>query len=63
MDAEELITTEEAARHLGLKPSTLLNWRSDNRGPAFFKIGRLVYYRRSDLEAWVSTQRRVPVAA
>ncbi len=60
--AEDLIDTEEAARFLRLRPATLFNWRYEKRGPAFFKIGRRVYYCVEDLTAWREKQRREPAA-
>jgi hypothetical protein len=62
-DNEELVANEVAAPLLGLSPLTLTDWRHHKRGPAFFKVGRLVYYRRADLWAWLQAQRREPVAA
>ena len=53
-----LLTTEEAADYLKLKPNTLERWRSQypNRLP-FVKIGRTVKYRLEDLQAYISDNR------
>ena len=50
-----LLTTEEAAEYLKLKPNTLERWRSQypSRLP-FVKIGRTVKYRLEDLQAYIS---------
>jgi predicted DNA-binding transcriptional regulator AlpA len=63
IEPEELITSEKAAKALGVKPQTLANWRSEKQGPRYVKVGRLVYYRRSDICAWLATQIRDPRAA
>ncbi len=52
-----------AARYLGgeekpLSVRTLQRQRSDGTGPAYIKVGRLVRYRKSDLDAWIEAQRR-----
>ena len=48
----------EAAAFLGLKSvGTLANWRGQNRGPAYIRIGSNIRYLRSDLEAWITAQR------
>ncbi len=60
---EDLIASPVAAKLLGVAPATLTDWRHDDRGPAFVKVGRLVYYRRADLWTWLQGQRREPVAA
>lgn len=52
-----LITSNEAAAYLGLKPGTLEVWRCTKRHQIpFFKIGRLVKYRKSDLDAWLDSR-------
>ncbi len=51
----DLLTTTEAATLLELHPVTLKQYRVDNTGPAYQKIGRKVRYRRADLEAWITT--------
>ena len=50
----ELICETEVARDLHLRPGTLCAWRIRNRGPCWIKIGKKVFYRRSDIASWVS---------
>jgi hypothetical protein len=57
---EEFVSSEIAARVLGLAPVTLQTWRCRKCGPAFYKIGRLAYYRGADLVAWLAKQRQEP---
>ncbi|MBF0182275.1 MAG: helix-turn-helix domain-containing protein [Magnetococcales bacterium] len=47
----------EAAAFLGLSCSTLEKWRCTGFGPAFHKLGRVVVYDQSELEAFVSVCR------
>jgi excisionase family DNA binding protein len=54
MSDVELMDERQAALILGLSPSTLEKLRRRNRGPKAVKIGRLVRYRRADLEAWTA---------
>ena len=57
----DLITTVEAAQFFRHRNrSTLDHWRSTGTGPAYYKVGRLVFYRRSDLSAYVESRRREP---
>jgi excisionase family DNA binding protein len=53
-----LLTTKEAAKYLGLSVSTLNKLRLTGEGPAYFKLGRSVRYRLSDLDIWVEKRRR-----
>ncbi|MGN6219521.1 MAG: helix-turn-helix transcriptional regulator [Microbacterium sp.] len=51
-----LLSPREAAELIGLAPSTLANWRSSERpgAPTYVKLGRLVKYRRADVEDWIA---------
>ena len=47
----ELLTNEQAAAYLGISPGTLEIWRCTKRYHLpFIKVGRLVRYRKSELE-------------
>jgi excisionase family DNA binding protein len=49
-----LLTRDEAAAYLGLQPQTLALWASVGRYDLpFIKVGRLVKYRKSDLDAYL----------
>jgi predicted DNA-binding transcriptional regulator AlpA len=63
VEPEELVSCEKTAKALGVKAQTLANWRSEKQGPRYVKVGRLVYYRRSDICAWLASQIRDPKAA
>jgi len=57
MTSATLLTPAQAAKMLGLPEGTLAQWRSQRRGPAFVKLeGRLVRYRPTDLEEYVSSR-------
>lgn len=50
-----LMTTEQAAAYLAIKPATLQVWRSTNRRKlAYIKIGGQVRYRREDLDRFIT---------
>ncbi|WP_205521392.1 helix-turn-helix domain-containing protein [Phaeobacter sp. LSS9] len=61
----EWLNTGHVARLLKISPSSLEKARSLGRGPyaalPYHKIGRLVRYRRTDIESFLSTQRIVGV--
>lgn len=48
--------TSEAAEYLGIKPNTLDIWRSKNRGPKFYRVGKNIIYLREDLDAYLSSR-------
>lgn len=50
---KRIMTTEQAARYLSCDAGWLEILRHKGGGPKFSKLGRLVRYRRDDLDAWV----------
>lgn len=38
----------------------LAQWRHKNMGPAFYRLGRKIIYRGSDLNAWAEASRVDP---
>ena len=53
-----VVPASDAARLLGLSPSTLAKLRLTGNGPIFCKLGRRVVYRMEDLAAWLVEHRR-----
>lgn len=55
----ELLDEKQAAKHLTVSPGTLSVWRSTGRyALPFVKVGRMVRYKRSDLDAWLEARSR-----
>lgn len=53
-----LWTAEEAAKFLGVSPTSLATWRSTGQhGIPYIKIGGSVRYLKDDLMKWVDKQR------
>ena len=52
-----LLTREQAAEYLGVKPQTLAAWASGKRyGLPMIRVGRSIRYRVSALEKWLSAR-------
>ena len=51
------LNTYEAGRWLGLSEKTLARYRVRGEGPAFYRFGTRIRYRRADLEAWAELHR------
>jgi hypothetical protein len=47
-----LLTTDEAERHLELKPGTLARLRKRQEGPPFIRYGRAIRYATHHLDAY-----------
>lgn len=54
--SEPLLNEQTTAEFLGVTLASLRKWRWEKRGPAFIKLGRLIRYRKADLEAWLDRQ-------
>lgn len=53
--SDPLFSSNESEAYLGLSPGTLSVWRCNKRYDIpYIKIGRLVRYRKSALDAWLN---------
>jgi predicted DNA-binding transcriptional regulator AlpA len=50
------LNAQQAAKILGLAPSTLAKMRLNGNGPVYCKLGRRVVYRAADLEDWLQSR-------
>jgi hypothetical protein len=58
---DDLIDDDATANDLQVTRGTLASWRSRGRGPAWWKIGRRIFYSRTYNRNWKAAQRRDPV--
>jgi predicted DNA-binding transcriptional regulator AlpA len=49
-----LLSTREVATDYGFPEMTLRYWRQRDEGPPSFRLGRRVYYRRAEVDAWLA---------
>ncbi len=57
MSDSKVFDEREAAGMLGCSVALLRKWRLFREGPAWCKIGRLVRYRQSDIDAFLEAHR------
>lgn len=51
------LSNYEAAKYLGVSPGTLEVWRATKRyNLPYIKVGRLIQYRKSDLDAFLESR-------
>jgi predicted DNA-binding transcriptional regulator AlpA len=53
----KLVDTARAAERLNIRARTLDHWRWRGIGPKYHKVGRLVRYDESDIDAWLDSQK------
>jgi excisionase family DNA binding protein len=42
-----------ASEYLKISEATLRAWKRQGKGPTYFRAGKLLRYRRSDLDLWI----------
>ena len=58
-----LLTTAEAAKYLGLKPSYLYKLMMRRAIPYYKPNGKLCFFSKADLDTWLTNIRIQPLAA
>ena len=58
----DTMTSKEAAGYLRTSDAVLQQWRYLGKGPKYYKLGRKVIYKRTDLDAWMESQAVTPRA-
>lgn len=61
MRDESYLTVDDVARLTRSKPKTVLNRRSKGLGPRGFRLGRVVLFRREDVERYLQDQQDADV--
>lgn len=56
----QMLTDVELARAAKCTPAALRRMRREGRGPAYVKLGRLVRYRLSAVQAWLGAHTVKP---
>ena len=57
------LTPQQAAKYMGISEAVLRLWRSEGKGPRYFRAGeKLVRYRRADLDSWIEARLSAPAA-
>lgn len=55
-DSSDFMTTEQVSELTGVHQGTLRYWRHADKGPASFRLGSRVIYRRTAVMAWIAVQ-------
>jgi predicted DNA-binding transcriptional regulator AlpA len=57
IDYQNSLTPIQAAKYVGISGAALRLWRSEGKGPRYFKAGlKLIRYRRVDLDSWIEAR-------
>ena len=60
---ENALNERQAAKYLGVSAGTLRLWRTEGRAPRFFRAGKLIRFRRADLDEWIEQRLSTPTTA
>lgn len=56
MDMQKILTIDDLVNQFpGTTRQTWAQKRYEGGGPKFFKVGRKVFYREADVEAWIES--------
>ena len=56
---ENYITEKQYAEMRGVSTRTIMRERSGGNGPPFIKLGKVIYYRKEALKAWLLAQEAI----
>ncbi len=57
LSTDSLLTREQAAAYLNVRPQTLAVWATNKRYPlAYVRVGRSVRYLRSELDQFIAAR-------
>jgi len=57
IEPQSTYTPKQAGKYVGISEASLRLWRSEGRGPRYFRAGaKLIRYRKSDLDAWINSR-------
>jgi excisionase family DNA binding protein len=60
----DTLTPKQAAKYVGISEGALRLWRTEGKGPRYFRAGeKLVRYRRADLDSWIEARLSAPAQA
>jgi len=62
IEIPQLLTIGEAARALGMRESTLRDWRIDRKNIAFVKVGDAIRVDAREIERFIAAHTEPPVA-
>ena len=54
VDTPEILNEKQVKECFGLSVAYLRRARREKKGPSFLKLGRMVRYRRADVESYLS---------
>lgn len=53
-----LMTIDELAAYLNVRPATIRAWRLNGTGPTPIRVGGSLRWRQADVDAWITDQQK-----
>jgi predicted DNA-binding transcriptional regulator AlpA len=50
------LSLEKASQYIGVSQAALRTWKRDGTGPVFFRAGKLLRFRKCDLDRWIESR-------
>jgi hypothetical protein len=59
---EPLLREDEAAKELNVRPQTMSAWRYRGTGPSYVRVGKLIFYKPSQIREYIDASVVRPCA-
>ncbi len=56
-----MLTPKQVAELLGITTRTLDNWRTQHKGPPFFKMEGFIRYSEDELKVWLEAKKQLAI--
>jgi predicted DNA-binding transcriptional regulator AlpA len=53
---DPLVPVEDLAAEVKVEVQTIYNWRTAGKAPRAHRIGRRLFFRRSDIDSWIASR-------
>ena len=53
---DHVLSLEQASQYLGVSQAAIRTWKRNGKAPAFFRAGKLLRFRKRDLDKWIEAR-------
>ncbi len=54
-----MMTPKQVAETLGITTRTLDNWRTEQKGPPYYKVEGFIRYNEDELKKWLESRKQL----
>lgn len=53
---DKVLSLQQASAYLGVSQAAIRAWKRNGKAPAFFRAGKLLRFRKVDLDRWIESR-------